>query len=106
MSKLLQTSVDNQMLYIEVDSYGTEKVGVRPEEVLEKTRDAFERAKATISSITQSMVSTVQSMSDTVRPDEFELEFAIKFNAEGQVVLAKAAAEASLKVTMTYKKKE
>jgi hypothetical protein len=37
-----------------------------------------------------------------VTPDEFTLEFAIKFTAEGNALVAKASAEANLKITMKY----
>jgi len=69
---------------------------------LDEARDAFERARTTVTSVAKSMVEAVRELDRKVTPDEFTLEFAIKFTAEGNALVAKAAAEANLKITMKY----
>jgi hypothetical protein len=103
MSTILSTNVDGHTVYIEAEAlYGSEET-TSAGETLEKAHDAFEQAKTTITSVTKSMVSAIQMMEQSVMPDEFGLEFGIKFNAEGQAIVVKAGMEASLHVTITYK---
>ena len=45
---------------------------------------------------------TVAELDERSAPDEYELEFAIKFTGEGNVFVAKVGAEANLKVTLRY----
>ena len=39
-------------------------------------------------------------------PDEIELEFSVKFSADAGVIIAKAGAEASATITLTWKKEK
>ena len=38
-----------------------------------------------------------------MRPDEVEVRFGLKFSAQGNVIVAGAAGEATLEVTLTYR---
>lgn len=106
MARLLPTVIDGETVYIEIEgTYGSEET-TSADEALEKAKDAFERAKVTIISVAKSMVSVIQTIDEAVTPDEFGLEFGVKFNAEGQAFLAKAGMEASLNVVITYKLKK
>ena len=98
----LKVIIEGETVYLEVEpAFGSEKT-TSASKTLERTKDAFEQAKTTVISIAKSMVSDLQKLDQKVTPDEFTLEFAIKFTAEGDAVVAKAGSEASLKVTMKY----
>jgi hypothetical protein len=102
MAKLLPISIDGEIVYVEVEAaYGSEQTSA-VDQVLDRAEDAFERAKVTITSVSKSIVGAILALDKAVTPNEFELQFAIKFTAEGNAVLASAAAEATLNVTMTY----
>jgi Trypsin-co-occurring domain 1 len=104
MSKVLATSVNGETVYIEVEgAYGSEETAAVGE-TLEKARDAFEQAKTTIVNVTKSMISAIQTLERETAPDQFELKFGVKFSAEGQAILVKAGLEATLDVTITYKR--
>ncbi len=106
MSDIIPVEVDDQTIYLEVDQrFGSEETSAIGK-TIDVAQDAFEHARTTIITVAKSMVGAVRQLDQSMAPDEFELEFAIKFNAEGQAILAKATAEASLKIVMTYKHKE
>jgi hypothetical protein len=105
MSNLIPVIIDDQTIYVEVErTYGSEET-TSLDEVRHKVEDAFEHAKTTITSVAKSMAGSIRSLDQALAPHEFVIEFAIKFNAEGQAILAKAGAEASLKITLNYKHK-
>lgn len=98
----LSVQINGQEVLIEVDpGYGSEYTGV--DEVVEQAQDAFERAKITIANVSKSMAGTVRNLHESTRPDEFSLEFGIKFKTDSSVLIASAGAEATLKVKMLYK---
>ena len=106
MSRLLEVNIDGETILIEAESiYGSEET-TSADQTLARTQQAFERAKVTVTSIAKSMASSIKKLDEAVTPDQFELEFAIKFGAEGQAILASTSAEASLKITMTYEHKK
>lgn len=98
----LSVQINGQEVLIETDpGYGSEYTGV--DDVVEQAQDAFERAKTTIANVSKSMASTVRNLHGDNRPDEFSLEFGIKFKTDSSVVIASAGAEATLTVKMLYK---
>lgn len=98
----LSVNINGQDVFIEVESnYGTEFTGV--EEVAQKAQNAFEKATETIASVSKSMVQTVRSLPQKTRPDEFSLEFGIKFKMDGSIKIAAVSGEATLAVKMVYK---
>jgi len=106
MSQLLEVAIDGETILIEAEpTFGSEQT-TSADQALMKTQEAFERAKITVTSIAKSMAGSIKKLDDAVTPDQFELEFAIKFGAEGQAILASTSAEASLKITMTYEHKK
>lgn len=102
MSNLLAVDVDGETIYIEVEEeYGSEDT-TNVNEALDKAKDAFEHAKTTITSVSKSVVKAIKKMDEALTPDEFMLEFGIKFSADGTVFVASAGVEAHLKVSMAY----
>lgn len=105
MAEIVDVNVDGKIIHVEVEPVrrcGTEKISAK-DKVTENVANMFEQAKSAITTVATSMVSTVKAMDKDVTPDEFNLGFAIKFTAEGKVVVAKASAEATLQVGLVYK---
>jgi hypothetical protein len=77
----------------------TAKVG----EAAGRVVDAFERAQEAIVEVAASTVDLLKQASDRgARPDHVEVQFGLKFSAQGHVILAGASAEASLTVKLVY----
>jgi hypothetical protein len=69
----------------------------------ERVVGAFERAQAAIVEVASSVAGTVQELeARSRRPDRVEVEFGVKFTASGDVVVASASGEASLRVLVSY----
>ncbi len=97
----LSVQINGQEVLIEVEPvYGSEYTGVG--DVVEHAQDAFERATTTITNVSQSMVRAVRSLGGENRPNEFSLEFGIKFKVDGSVMIASTSGEATLTVKMVY----
>jgi hypothetical protein len=65
--------------------------------------EAFGRAQTAIIAVAGSTVDVIKQMgARSVEPDEVEVKFGLKFSVQGNVMLAAAAGEASLEVTLTY----
>jgi Trypsin-co-occurring domain 1 len=67
--------------------------------------EGFDRAQAAIVAVAESTVNTIGQLAKrSVRPDEVEVKFGLKFSAQGNVIVAGAAGEATLEVTLTYQR--
>ena len=63
--------------------------------------EAFERAQAAIVEMGSSVAETVRRLARrAARPDRVEVEFGLKFTAQGKVIVAGASAEAALRVLL------
>ncbi len=83
---------------------GSEPTSARLDRAQEAVTDAFDRARYAIVAVAESAVSTIGELSQrAVRPDEMEVTFGLKFSAQGNVIVAGAAGEATLEVTLTYR---
>ena len=83
---------------------GTEQTSAL-DKAQEAVAEAFDRAQSAIVAVA---VSTVAQRSASwgkrsVHPDEMEVKFGLKFSAQGNVIVAGAAGEATLEVTLTYR---
>jgi hypothetical protein len=71
----------------------------------EAVAEGFDRAQSAIIAVAESTVNTIGQLAKrSVRPDEVEVTFGLKFSAQGNVIVAGAAGEATLEVTLTYKR--
>ncbi|MFD8076228.1 CU044_2847 family protein [Streptomyces sp. NPDC059718] len=65
--------------------------------------DAFDRARDVVVEIASSTAEAVERLQHrAVRPEQLEVEFGLKFSAQGNVIVAGASGEASLVVKVTY----
>jgi Trypsin-co-occurring domain 1 len=77
---------------------GSEQTG-RLRDSAEKVVDAFDEVQTAVIAIAGRLVAAADAIPE---PTSIEVEFGLKFTAEGNVVLAGASAEASLSFKMTY----
>jgi hypothetical protein len=70
----------------------------------DRVMEAFDRAKSVISGVAASTVDVIKDIasSPVAHPDKVEVEFGLSFSAKGNVIVAGASAEATLKVTLKY----
>ncbi len=67
--------------------------------------DAFDRAREAIVAVATSTVATMGELgARSVRPDEVQVKFGLKFTAAGTVIVAGASGEATLEISLTYKR--
>ena len=77
----------------------TSKLG----DAVEGVADAFTKAQLAIVEVATSTVAVIEGAARrSARPDKLVVEFGLKFSAKGNVVVAGATGEATLKVTLTY----
>jgi Trypsin-co-occurring domain 1 len=83
---------------------GSEPTAAMLDRAQEAVTDAFDRARHAIVAVAESTVGTIGQLAErAVRPDEMEVRFGLKFSAQGSVIVAGAAGEATLEVTLTYR---
>jgi hypothetical protein len=81
---------------------GTERVS-RAGDVGKRVLDAFEEAQAVIVGTAESTVGVIGRLgSAAARPAALSVEFGLGFSAGGNVIVAAASVDATLKVTLTY----
>lgn len=91
---LLETRVVTQ-----AGSQDTSAVG----KAVAATVDAFGRAQQAIEEIAVATANTIARTAKRVAaPSQVQVEFGISVGAEGTIIIAGVAAQASLKVTLTY----
>ena len=70
------------------------------EEVTKRSAEALDHAMGTVKGMSRRFQTTISSLA--VQPSTTELEFGIKLDAAAGAVLAKAGAEASMNVKLTW----
>jgi hypothetical protein len=80
---------------------GTEPTSVLGE-TAKKVIGAFDQAEEAIVSVAVTVAGSLSRMADQARPDRLEVEFGLRFSAHGDVVVAAASGEATLRVLMGY----
>lgn len=99
-------------ILIEVDSepapkspYGDHR-DLNTGKVVADVGNLFGQGLTLVRNCATSAVHGIKAMNEVVRPDEFEIQLAIKLDAEAGAVLAKAGAEAQMQVTMKWKREK
>ena len=91
--------VDGEEVWIEA---ATPKGSERTTSATERVEEAFNRARSAITTVSTSIVRSYEEVSEALRPQEFTVEFSVKFTTQGKVVIASAGAEAAIKVIAKY----
>lgn len=103
MSAIL-VPIDGEPIWVEVEpqsQYGSQPT-TSAEKVMKQTKEMFDHAQTTIALVSSKLARSIKNMDQALAPETFELEFGLKFSAEGTVMLASATAECALKVKMSY----
>ncbi len=79
---------------------------ISTEELAEKSKVAVDIAMSTMRAMANKAVKTIKKIKLSERPDKVELVFGITLDAEAGALVAKAGAEAAIKVTMTWENKK
>lgn len=82
-------------------------VGTEPtsaaSDAAERVLDVFLHARDTIVELAGSMSDVIaQTAERSVRPDQLEVEFGLNVSAKGNIIVAGASGEATLRVKLTY----
>jgi hypothetical protein len=72
-------------------------------QVLAKTSDLFGKGLELARTCAGVVFNTIQEMDAAIRPSEFEIQLAIKLNAETGAIITKLGAEAQMQVKMLWK---
>ncbi len=75
-------------------------------DMYEKSDEAVEKAMGTIKAMANKTVAAVKAIPVSERPQKVEVEFGINFSMEAGAVVAKASAEAAVKVTLAWEHKD
>ena len=73
---------------------------MRPAGVAERAGETFEAALSRVKPTAEAIVNSMRGVGDS--PDEIEVEFGVKVNAEAGAVVAKAAGEANFKIKLRW----
>jgi Trypsin-co-occurring domain 1 len=76
--------------------------GVGPNAMAEKAEQTFESALTKIKPVAAALIAKMRDLSDV--PEEVGIEFGIKLGAKTGAFIASADAEATFKVTLTWKR--
>lgn len=103
--RVIPLRVGDVELLVEVSQVaGSEPTSTRLDRAGEAVTEAFDRAQAAIVSVASSTVTTIDELARrSVRPEQVQVKFGLKFSAQGNVIVAGAAGEATLEVTLTYR---
>jgi hypothetical protein len=106
--------IDDQVvtIYIEVDQVAQAKGGYYEDlrgpadQVVTAARDLFGDGLRLAHNCAGRVVKSIKEMPDVIRPDEFQVQLAIRLDSQVGAVLAKMGAEAQMRVSMKWERKE
>ena len=89
---------------VPVSKGGMGTLSAGAEELVEKSKQALDRAMDTIQGMAKRTIAAAKNLTDP--PDAIEVAFGIKLDAEAGAMVAKAGTEASINVKMVWRPKE
>ncbi len=105
MKRLIEYQLaDGSPIWVEVDEpdRGGVKPAARSGEVVEKAKQTFNEALGKVKPIAETIIIELRNLSDS--PDEVEVKFGLKMNAEAGAIIAAAGVEANYEITLKWKK--
>ena len=81
--------------------YGAQR-SAASDRIIAGARNVFDDGLKLIQTTAKAVVTRIGELSEASRPDEVEVEFAIKLDAEAGAFIAKSSAEAQLTVTLKW----
>ena len=102
-----QVQGNDEIILVEFESEsGLQTVSYGPSQILEKSiedsKKAIDRAMDTMRGMAKKTMTTIREIPVTERPTTISVSFGLKLDAEAGAMVAKAGAEASINVTMTW----
>jgi hypothetical protein len=96
---------DGQTLLVEVEDGSNRPVtrSGRPLDQVVEAGESLERVFSRLGPAIGAIVSQIRSAADW--PDEFEIEFGIKLNADANVIIARAGGEANFRIKLKWSNK-
>jgi hypothetical protein len=92
-------------LLVEVTPVAGSEPTSRIDDAAAAVGDAFARAQETIVEIATKAVGVIEEAGRrAASPKQLEIEFGLKFSAQGNVIVAGASGEATLQVKLTYER--
>jgi len=102
-SRLILVRIGNIEVKVEaVPVAGTEATSGRVPKAAGSVLEAFGQAQDAIIEVAKSTAEMIEKAGAAARPDRVDVESGLRFSASGMVIMAGAAGEASLKVTLGY----
>ena len=84
---------------------GTEQLAGKLDRAQATVAEAFDRAQSAIVAMAASAVDTIGRLgAQSAHPDEMTVTFGLKFSAQGHVIVAGVSGEATLEVSLTYRR--
>ena len=103
----MQIEDDDEIILVDLQPVaGIRTVSLDPKDLAEKSKEAIGHAMKSMQGMAKKTVRAIKKIPISERPHTVEVSFGLKLTAEGNAVLAKAGAETSLNVTMTWNRKE
>ena len=99
----ITVQVGETELLVETVQVGGTQATSRVSDAADSVREAFVRAQTAIVEVATSTIAVLNRAGQrAARPDAMEVEFGLKFSAQGNVIVAGSAGEATLRVKLTY----
>ena len=103
MAGVLQVRVGDGVLLVETVPVAGSEPTSRVGDAIDGVVDAFTAVRGAIVELAESTAETIgEATRRGAQPDGVEVEFGLKFSAHGNVLLAGASGEATLRVKLTY----
>lgn len=95
---------DNNIVLVEISEKEDGKISRigRENKAIEKARYSLENVLSVLNPICESIHNEINDVKH--RPDEAVVEFGLKFSLTGKAVIAEINSEASLKISLTWRK--
>ena len=108
MENYIELALDNGgKIYIETDtkSFGSDSAVVpasSKQKVIQKAKDYLSDSVQQIKTFAEILSSSI--LNSDWCPDEFELDFSVKFSADASIIISRLNTEANIGVKLTWKK--
>lgn len=103
MKRLIEFSLEaGQTVVVEIDEHSTD--GMEPvsvQNLIEKSGKTFGEALSTIKPIAEAIISNLEKLNR--KPDEIQVKFGVKMNAQVGAYIASACGEANYEVNIIWK---
>lgn len=107
LPRVIPVRVGNIELLAEMMVVAGSEQATRTGDANPRVIDAFQAAEEAIVEVAASTVDVIRLATERgVHPDKLEVQFGLKFSAQGHVILAGTSAEASLTVKLVYDAKK